>query len=403
MVATRRHIVFVINSLVGGGAERALINIIGGLENELRDCRACLVLLDQLPQAYEAPAFVEKHVLDSRERFGASLVNLTRSLHSLKPDVVVSFLSRANCANVFAAGILGYPALISERVHTSSHFGGGFSAGLQKAIVGFFYRRARKIIAVSSGVERDLVGNFGVAPDRVTVIHNPIDTQKLMRLSQQGAASADWPASYIAAVGRLVPNKNFAMTLRAFAASGEKGSLVIMGEGPERPALEALAAELGIADRVLTPGYMANPFPVIAGAKYLVSSSNAEGFPNAIVEAMALGRPVIATDCESGPANILSPNIVPSKNGVTKGEFGLLAPVERPDLLAEAMKLFQDEAVLGDYRQRAKPRVGSYSPDMIAAQYWKTIASALPADTVASGASNCAGLPERAGTTGSSL
>jgi glycosyltransferase involved in cell wall biosynthesis len=334
MGGPKLHIVFVINSLVGGGAERALINIIAGLEPFVRDHRVSLILLDDLPSIYQVPSFVEKHVLNSRERFGPSMVNLTKLMRSIKPDVAISFLSRANCANVFASKIAGYPAIISERVHTSNHFGYGVKASLQKIVIGLFYRRAKQIIAVSSGVARDLAANFKVAPERLTVIHNPIDMSKLTRMSQDKAGVPAWPRPYIAAVGRLVPNKNFAMMLCAFAQSGDPGNLVILGDGPERATLEALSVKLGIQDRVFMPGFVSNPFPAIAGAKYLVSSSNAEGFPNAIVEAMALGCAVIATDCEAGPADILSPDAVPAKDQVTRGAYGFLVPVQKPSLLA---------------------------------------------------------------------
>lgn len=381
MMTRECHIVFVINSLVGGGAERALVNIIGGLRTALRNCRTTLVLLDRLPEAYQPPAFVEKVVLDNRENFASSLFGLTRALSQLKPDVVVSFLSRANCANVFASEILGYPAIISERVHTTNHFGAGRSAALQKAIIRLFYRRADQIVAVSSGVERDLVDNFGVARERVTVIHNPIDIARLDGLSRS-EMQPPCPPPYVVAIGRLTPNKNFAMTLRGYAASTEKAPLVILGEGSERPALEALIAELGLTGRVFMPGYVANPFPVLARAKYLVSSSNAEGFPNGIVEAMALGRPVISTDCEAGPADILSPDCVPAKDEVTRAAHGLLVPVERPDLLAGAMNLFQDEILRSDYAARTRSRVESYSPERICQQYWQVIAAHLPAKTL---------------------
>lgn len=377
MFTCKRHIVFVINSLVGGGAERALMNIIGGLQSRLEDFQTTLILLDSLPETNKAPAFVEKIVLDSRENFVSSLVGLTATLRRIQPDLVVSFLSRANCANVLASRLIGYPAIISERVHTSNHFGGGYSAAAQKAIISQFYRRAGKVLAVSSGVGRDLAANFHVAQERITIVHNPIDTDELEKQSRDRSQPLLLPPPYIVAVGRLTPNKNFAMTLRGYAQSGETAPLVILGEGPERTALEGLVAELGLRGRVLMPGYVANPFPIVANAKYLVSSSNAEGFPNVLVEAMALGRPVIATDCEAGPADILSPERQPEKESVTRAAYGLLVPVGRADLLAEAINLFQDDACRADYAAQARTRVQAYAPERIIEQYWRVIEGCL--------------------------
>jgi N-acetylgalactosamine-N,N'-diacetylbacillosaminyl-diphospho-undecaprenol 4-alpha-N-acetylgalactosaminyltransferase len=380
-MAWKPHIVFVINSLAGGGAEKALVNIIGGLRTAMRDCRVTLVLLDQDIEACRPPAFVEKVVLDNRGHFASSLFSLTRALARLKPDVVVSFLARANCANVFASKILGFPAIVSERVHTTSHFGSSRSIAVQSAVLGFFYRRADRIIAVSAGVERDLVANFGVAPERICVIHNPIDVARLERLSQEETDALPCPAPYVLAIGRMTLNKNFAMTLRGYAASSETAPLVILGEGPERAALQKLAADLGLAGRVFMPGYLANPFPALARAKYLVSSSNAEGFPNVIVEAMALGLPVIAADCLTGPAELLSPHLAPTPDGVTRAAHGLLVPVGKPDLLADAINLLQDDRLIAEFSAKGRPRAAHYRPTRICQRYWQVIEAQLPSRT----------------------
>lgn len=373
MTTGQGHVVFVINSLVGGGAERALVNIIGGLQSALRPCRITLVLLDNLPEVFGAPDFVDKIVLDGRGNFFASVLGLTRALRRLKPDVTVSFLARANCATVFAAKTLGAPAIISERVHTGRHFGRGLRAALQKALVRAFYRRADHVVAVSSGVARHLVTDFKIAPERVSVISNPIDIARLDRLSREPASLPCAP--YVAAVGRLTANKNFAMTLRGYAASAERAPLVILGEGPERPALELLVGELGLANRVFMPGFAANPFPLLAEAKYLISSSDAEGFPNVIAEAMALLCPVIATDCDSGPAELLSPDLPAAKDDVTRAANGLLVPVRRPDLLAKAIDLFQDDRIRADCAARARARVTAYAPEIVGQKYLQVIAA----------------------------
>lgn len=371
------HVVFVINSLVGGGAERALINVIGGLEAALRNYRVSLVVLDDLPAKHTVPAFVEAIVLDSRESTRRSLQLFTRQMRLLKPDVVVSFLSRANCANVFAAKLLGYASIISERVNTTSHLGSGAKGRALKLLTRLFYQRADLVIAVSTGVENDLVAHFGIDPDKVRVIQNPIDMSKLEGLSKIENANAP-SEPYVIALGRLVPNKNFGMLLSGFAKSRSTDTLMILGEGPERAALEKLVVDLGIADRVRMPGYVDNPYPLVAGARYLVSTSNAEGFPNAIVEAMALGCPVIATDCESGPADVLSPSMRPSADAVTQGEFGVLVPVGRDDVLAEAIAFYRDDAIRTAYRDRGRMRAASFAPDQICGRYWHAIAPFLP-------------------------
>src|SRR3546814_10670758 len=126
--------------------------------------------------------------------------------------------------------------------------------------------------------------------------------------------------SYIVAAGRLVPNKNFGMLIEAFAQSGLPGSLVIMGEGPLRGALEARIMQLGLEGRVHLPGFLENPFAVLKRASLFALPSNAEGFPNGLVEAMACGLPVVAANCASGPAEILLNRSRESVHGIRSEE-----------------------------------------------------------------------------------
>ena len=144
-------------------------------------------------------------------------------------------------------------------------------------------------------------------------------------------------APFILGVGGLNPTKNFALLLQAFALLRDEPGLmlVILGEGPERPAMERLAGELGLAGRVLLPGAVGNPFAFMARARLFVLCSRFEGFPNVIVEAMACGAPVVATASPSGIAEIV-------EHGVT----GWLAPPDNPDALADGMRRMLVDAPL---------------------------------------------------------
>ena len=132
------------------------------------------------------------------------------------------------------------------------------------------------------------------------MIGNAIDGARLNSLAAE-PVPRELPSDYFIGMGRLVPNKNFSMMLQAYAKVPKAPPLVILGEGPEEAALSAQANELGILERLHLLGFVDNPYPIIKSARALVSSSLAEGFPNALAEAMALGCPVIATDCRSGP------------------------------------------------------------------------------------------------------
>lgn len=136
----------------------------------------------------------------------------------------------------------------------------------------------------------------------VVVLPNPVDAKRIRSLAVQEAAIA-LPSEYIVAVGRLVPVKGYDLLLRAFARAMQDGpqlSLVLLGEGAQRPVLEQLARELNIADRVVMPGHISNPSAVVKGARFAVVSSRIEGFPNVVLEMLAVGVPVVATRCTDG-------------------------------------------------------------------------------------------------------
>ena len=122
----------------------------------------------------------------------------------------------------------------------------------------------------------------------------------------------------ILATGRLVDSKRFDLLIRAYAQGNFTLPLVIMGEGPRLKDLEALASQLGVAERVLFAGFLINPYAVMARATVYVLCSELEGFPNSLLEAMGIGLPVIATNCYHGPAEILDESIMPDISGVAQ-------------------------------------------------------------------------------------
>jgi glycosyltransferase involved in cell wall biosynthesis len=367
---------FLINSLAGGGAERVMCTLLRASEAEQRDCRITLLLLDREAAAYQVPEWVEVRQLDCRQSLIRSIWSVFRAMRQIRPDVTVSFLTRANVANVIAASVLRIPAIISERVDTSSHLGGGLGAALARWLVRMTYPRARRIIAVSQGVADSLYARFGVAPARTTVISNPIDFDSIRAQAGQGVPILD--TSYVVAVGRLMPNKNFPMLIDAFAQSGIAQTLLILGEGPERPALANQIAALGLQDRIVMPGFLDNPFPTVAGAAIYVSSSNAEGFPNSLLEAMSVGLPVIATNCPSGPSEVLAEMARGQVGaGITFAPHGILVPPNDPDTLADALRALQDPEQLLLYGERASRRAADFGVQRAKDAYWGVIREAL--------------------------
>src|SRR6185312_11852337 len=202
------------------------------------------------------------------------------------------------------------------------------NSSLKLLTMRWLYPRADEMVAVSAGIAQEL-GRLHVAEDRIHVIHNPVDAEKLRRLVVDGLPlNLRDKTPYIVSIGRLAEQKDQQTLLKAYALSPlrETHRLVIVGEGSQRPYLEQLGRDLGIDDRLLLLGAMDNPYPVLAGASLHVLSSRWEGYTNVLLEALALGVPVVSTDCPHGPRELLD-----------NGRYGQLTPVADADALACAM------------------------------------------------------------------
>jgi glycosyltransferase involved in cell wall biosynthesis len=375
-VTPRKRVLFLINSLAGGGAERVMCTLLRHSETESAEFDITLALLDNEPAANTPPDWVSVRQLDCRFSLARSVIEVGRLFAEIKPDVSVSFLTRANLSNVLNAR--GRPCLISERANTATHFLPGAKGAISKALIRAIYPRATKIIAVSEGVAAGLREKFGVPAEKLTAIANPVDAAAIKaKAAERPAIELEQP--YILAAGRMVPSKSYDMLIRAYAASGVAPRLVIVGEGELRPLLEATAKECGVEDRVLMPGFIANPYPLMRNAQFFVLSSNSEGFPNALVESMALGLPVIATNAPSGPSQILAEAPRESINDLTYAPHGVLTPVGSIERMAEALRAMQDPEMRRSYGEKAAARAQSFDATGSKDQYWGVIRSAMQA------------------------
>ena len=372
----RKRVLFIINSLAGGGAERVMCTLLRASQGELGDSQISLLLLDREAAMYDVPRWIEVRQLDCRHSLVRSIWSVWRALARAKPDLTVSFLTRSNVANIIASTLLGIPAVISERVNTSSHLGAGAGAAVARLLVKATYPRARRIIAVSQGVADDLQASFGIRRDRMAVIANPIDLEAIRAQADDGApVPVEGP--YAVTMGRLVPNKNFGMLIEAFARSKIAGKLLILGDGPERDALTHQIERLGLSGRVVMPGFSANPFPTLARAAFYVSPSNAEGFPNSLLEAMSVGLPVISTNCPSGPSEVLAG--LPREQvgpGVTFAPHGILIAPNDSDAMAQALQAMADPARRQSYAERAPKRAADFGVARAKDAYWAVIREA---------------------------
>ncbi len=269
-----------------------------------------------------------------RRALGASLP-LAAWMRRERPDVLLATSHSTNVAAAIARRLVRGPTRVVLRIDSqlsrSPSLAGTRKQRRRERRARRYFPWADAWIAISNGVADDAARVTGIPRHEIVAIHNPVVTPELRRRAaapvQEPWLASDAPP-VVLGVGRLVPQKDFATLLRAFARvrARRPARLLILGEGPERPALEALAAELGIAADVRLAGRVADAPAYMARAAVFALSSAWEGFGRVLVEALAVGCPVVSTDCPSGPREILE-----------GGTFGPLVRVGDADALGAAI------------------------------------------------------------------
>lgn len=268
-------------------------------------------------------------------RASSSIAPLVHYLRHNQPDALISALGQANIAALIARRLstTRVPVLVTEHQSFEPERERGFRRNLFPRLARLLYPRAT-VVAVSQGVADSLAAYTGLDRQQIMVINNPVLTAELAQLSREPLPD-DAGRPYLLGMGRLTAQKNFPLLLDAFARFSRRRPehrLLILGEGPDRAQLEAQARELGLAERVSFLGFRANPYPYLREAAAFVMSSDWEGLPTVLVEALALGVPLVSTDCESGPREILE-----------GGRFGQLVPTGDAAALAEAMLIAAEQ------------------------------------------------------------
>jgi GalNAc-alpha-(1->4)-GalNAc-alpha-(1->3)-diNAcBac-PP-undecaprenol alpha-1,4-N-acetyl-D-galactosaminyltransferase len=308
-----------ISSLDTGGAERVLTTLANAWAEAGHDVTLATTHDDgRAPHFPLSPRVRLRSASVRGGGFGKQLRiirNLRRLIHEDAPDVVISFLNYTNVLTLLACRGLPIPVVVSERADPRLQPIGAAWSSLRRIA----YRRAAGLVAQTATAARLYEP---LAPGRVSIVPNPV-------VEPGGAIGLPRDGRMILAVGRLHHLKGFDTALRAMAALPPQMAdwrLVILGEGPARAELEELRQGLGLGARVELPGQVADPSSWLRAADIFLLSSRAEGFPNVLCEAMAAGLPAVATDCPSGPADIITP-----------GVDGLLVPAADPAAMAAAL------------------------------------------------------------------
>lgn len=352
----------VLISLSGeGGVERMVLNLVRVFAGEPGLAVDLVLLREESRHLRDLPPAV--HVVRLGVRHSALAVPaIAAYLRRERPDALLAAKDRAGRAALVARRLAGVPTRIVIRLGTTLSEAikdrSAVARWLRYRPIRALYGLSDGIVAVSEGVAADVVAITGLTRERVHVIRNPVVTAELARLAAEPADHpwlADAAVPVLMGVGRLTRQKDFPTLLRAFALvrQGRAARLLILGEGRDRQALLELARTLGVGRDVDLPGFQPNPYAWLSRARLFVLSSAWEGSPNALTEAMALGVPVVSTDCRSGPRELLD-----------GGRHGPLAPVGDPVALAAAIGEALDrplpaealQAAVREYDARASAR-----------------------------------------------
>ena len=325
-------VAFYLRMLAGGGAERVIVNLMRDFVQ--RGVNVDLVLnIVEGPYLEQVPDSVRIVPLGT-PRLLSGLPKLAGYLRRERPTALFAALHYNAEIALWAKRLAGAATrvVVSERNTLSIHAQHQTdNERWSPMLARLFYPWADGIVAISQGVARDLSQVTGMPRSRIQVIYNPVETLAVQQRAREPLEHpwfARGESPVILGVGRLNAQKDFPTLIRAFAQvrAVRPCRLMILGQGPERQTLEALIVELGLQDDVAIPGFVSNPYAYMGRAAVFALSSAWEGFGNVIVEAMAVGTPVISTNCQSGPAEILD-----------KGKYGALVPVGDSDAMAQAI------------------------------------------------------------------
>ena len=361
------RILIAIPTLSAGGAERVVTTLANQWSRSGRDVAIVTFEPEEAHPFYALDPVIRLCALDlppisspkwraiahTFKRIGA----LRRTIRSERPDVVISFLTKMNVKAALAAHGLGVPVIISER---NNPYVQRFDRYWDLARA-FAFPKAFAFVTMTQGAAAFFPEK---QRPRTRIIPNPVSIPVCFRAPTAG--------KNLAAVGRLTSQKRFDRLIEAFArvaADFPDWSLTIWGEGELRDDLEALVRERNVEARVRLPGLTAKPGGWLETTDILALSSDYEGWPNVVIEALAGGVPVVAADCDFGVKEILQ-----------EGALGLIAPKDDIGAYAAALaRMMSDENLRRDFAAKGREAAKQYSPEAVAAEWDTLIAEAIAA------------------------
>ncbi|MBI2053762.1 MAG: glycosyltransferase [Candidatus Staskawiczbacteria bacterium] len=326
----KKKVIFLMPTLGEGGGERVLSELSQNLPDYIE--RIIVLFKNQVSYPYKGKLVsldipLSNNFIFRIYYFFIAVLRMKKLVKLENPDYVISFATPANIINIFSSG--------DKAVLRVDTFLSSLPDFKYRLLAKIFFRRALKIICVSKGAAKDLALNFNVKEEKIKVIYNPLDIKKIKSLALSPIKKEYeeiFKNPVIINIGRLAAGKNHFQLVKIFREVKKEikeARLVILGAGKLKPQLENDVKESGLENSVHFLGWRENPFSFLARAKLFVLPSSREGLPYSILEAMAVGLPVISTDCKSGPREILAPDtdIFKEADAIEYVKFGILTPV----------------------------------------------------------------------------
>ncbi|MEO9825876.1 MAG: glycosyltransferase [Paracoccaceae bacterium] len=344
--SVHHRVVIFLHAFAAGGAEAVLL----GVANDLYLNGIDVVVVAARAEGPNRRKLNEKiEVIDlGARRMALSVPALMKVLKEIDPTVCLSALTHANIALIAACRLARSRAkvVVSERL--SLHFEFIAAPPLKRVVKQFLikrlYPKADAIIAVSKALKVEIEEMVPATSTKVIALPNPVDIALLWDMAEDPSAFSveNDQVPVIAFVGRLSRQKNLPLLLKAFKQLRDlrPARLVLAGDGPLKSELEALVEELSLGQDVEFAGYLSNPYRLIKEANIMALSSDFEGLPNVLIEALALETEIVSTDCPTGPAEILN-----------NGAYGHLVPCNDLQAFSAAMNNALNEPLLFDRRE----------------------------------------------------
>lgn len=363
-----KRVLIVMNNLACGGAERVGVQILNHLDANKYKIKLVLFenILDfknELIYSSQITALNKKNRWD----FFKLILRLRKVIKQYRPDVILSLIYYTNFVAVLASLLSGCNPriIVCEHSYPREYLKRVRKGNIKRWLIKHTYKKADKIISVSNEIEHVMQKDFNIPHEKTKTIYNPISIATINDLHQQKVSHPFFKnnqTQVIIGVGRLIKSKRWDILLNSFASlrkNNEKLRLIILGKGELLDELKKLTIRLQIDQWVDFLGFKENPYAWLANADLFVLSSDYEGFPVVILEALACGIPVISTDCQSGPKEIIQ-----------DGQNGILIPPQDENALKEAiLRLLGDEKLRKKLAEEGKRRAEDFDINKILPQY----------------------------------